>query len=93
MIDLSRLKGFRENVFKKLKNQMHSITLIQDTVIPSDGVVATLKSANKKSIVDVWDFPYTYCHENPFPIFDLPLSKQVDICFEKVFTEAQAFLC
>lgn len=93
MIDLSRLKGFRENIFKKLRNQMHSITLIQDTVIPSDGVVATLKSANKKSIVDVWDFPYTYSHENPFPIFELPLSKQVDLCFERVFSEAQAFLC
>jgi hypothetical protein len=93
MIDLTRLKSFRENIFMKLRNQMHSITLIQDRVIPSKGVVATLKSANNKSIVDVWDFPYTYSHENPFPIFESPHSKQVDICFERVFSEAQAFLC
>lgn len=93
MIDLSRLKDFRENLFKKLRSRMHSITLIQDTVIPSVGVVATLKSLNKKPIVDVWDFPYTYSHENPFPIFNSPLSKQVDICFERVFSEAKDFLC
>jgi hypothetical protein len=92
MIDLARLKAFRENILKKLRNQIHSITLIKDTVIPSDGVVATLGSFSKKNIVDVWDFPYTYSHENPFPIFDFPLSERVDECFNKVFSQAIAFL-
>jgi hypothetical protein len=65
---------------------------LKDTVIPSKGVVATLGSMRKKEIVEVWDFPYTYSHENPFPILDLPLSKKVDICFERVFVKAQSFL-
>ncbi|MDO9341682.1 MAG: DUF6051 family protein, partial [Bacteroidales bacterium] len=92
MIDLGRLKAFRENILKKLQSQIHSITLLKDTVIPSDGVVATLSSFNKSDIVEVWDFPYTYSHENPFPILDFPLCKKVDYCFERVFSEAQSFL-
>jgi hypothetical protein len=92
MIDLGRLKPFRENILKKLRSQMHSITLLKDTVIPSDGVVATLGSFNNSNIVEVWDFPYTYSHENPFPILDFPLCEKVDYCFERVFSEAQSFL-
>jgi hypothetical protein len=92
MIDLARLKTFRETILKKLKDQIHSITLIKDTVIPSDGVVATLGRYKKKDMVEVWDFPYTYSHENPFPIFDYPLSEKVDECFNRVFSLAIAFL-
>jgi hypothetical protein len=55
-------------------------------------VLLTLNSPEKKDIVDAWDFPYTYSHENPFPIFDSSLSKKVDYWFEKVFAEAALFL-
>src|SRR5450759_5400288 len=92
MIDLGRLKTFRENILRKLRSQIHSITLLKDTIIPSDGVVATLSSFNKSDIVEVWDFPYTYSHENPFPILDFPLCEKVDYCFERVFSEARSFL-
>ena len=92
MIDLGRLKTFRENILTKLHDQIHSISLTKDSVIPCKGVVSTLNNLNKKDIVDVWDFPYTYTHENPFPIFDFPLSKKVDHWFEKVFSEASLFL-
>ena len=92
MIDLGRLKTFRENILTKLHDQIHSISLTKDSVIPCKGVVSTLNNFKKKDIVDVWDFPYTYTHENPFPIFDFPLSKKVDYWFEKVFSEASLFL-
>jgi hypothetical protein len=92
MIDLERLKTFRENIFKNIRGQIHSITLIKDLVIPTKGVLLTLNSPEKKDIVDAWDFPYTYSHENPFPIFDSSLSKKVDYWFEKVFAEAALFL-
>ena len=78
MIDLGRLKTFRENILKNLRNQIHSITLIKDTVIPSRGVVATLSSFTGNDAVEVWDFPYPYSHENPFPILNFPLCKKVD---------------
>jgi hypothetical protein len=92
MIDLGRLKLFRENIFKNLKGQIHSLSLLKDSVIPCKGVISTLENTDKKRVVDVWDFPYTYTHENPFPIFGSPLSQKVDYWFEKVFAEATFFL-
>jgi hypothetical protein len=92
MIDLGRLKIFRENILKNLKDQIHSLSLLKDSVIPCKGVISTLGNNNKKKIVDVWDFPYSYTHENPFPILESPLSKNVDYWFEKVFAEATMFL-
>lgn len=92
MIDLGRFKNFRESMLTKLRNQIHSVTLARDTVIPSEGVVATLNTSNNRSIAEVWDFPYSYCHENPFPVLPGPLSEDVDRCFEKVFSKAKEFL-
>jgi hypothetical protein len=91
MIDLGRLKTFRENLFTKLRNQIRSITLKMDTVIPSAGVISTLNTNNYRALAEVWDFPYSYSHENPFPLFNSPLSKEVDRCFENVFSEAKSF--
>jgi hypothetical protein len=94
MIDFSILKTFRENILRKLKQQIHTVTLQKDIVIPEKGVVATLSKWNTGlcKMVEVWDFPYVYSHENPFPVFDSPISKQVDQSFERVFREACAFL-
>jgi hypothetical protein len=92
MIDLGRLKTFRENIFKNIRGQIHSISLIKDSVIPTKGVILTLNNSERSDIVDTWDFPYTYSHENPFPVFDSSLSKKVDYWFERVFAEATLFL-
>jgi hypothetical protein len=92
MIDLERFKSFRENILKSLRNQVHTVSLSKDVVIPSRGVVATLKGFMKKNSVKVWDFPYSYTHENPFPVLANPLSREVDHSFEKVFSEAAMFL-
>lgn len=92
MIDLGRLKTFREHILRNLRDQIHSLSLLKDTVIPSNGIISTLSASDKKDMVDIWDFPYNYSHENPFPVFDSPLSKKVDYWFEKVFSEATMFL-
>jgi pimeloyl-ACP methyl ester carboxylesterase len=92
MIDIGRLKIFRENILKNLKDQIHSLSLLKDSVIPCKGIISTLGNNNRKNIVDVWDFPYAYTHENPFPVLESPLSKKVDYWFEKVFAEATMFL-
>lgn len=92
MIDLSRLKSFRENILNKLKDQIHSISLLKDSVIPCKGVISTLEISGKKDSVEIWDFPYPYLHENPFPIFDSQLSNKVDYWFEKVFENATMYL-
>jgi hypothetical protein len=92
MIDLGRLKTFRENMLRRLREQIHTVTLVRDTVIPSGGVVSTLDSYRCNNNLKVWDFPFDYSHENPFPVFDSPLSKKVDHWFERVFSEAALFL-
>jgi hypothetical protein len=91
MIDLGRFRTFRENMFRKLREHMRTITLSKDLIIPSKGVVATLSQFNRDSL-KVWDFPFGYSHENPFPVLSSPLSKKVDYWFEKVFEEAAFFL-
>lgn len=92
MIDTGRLKSFREKLFNNLRDQIHSLSLLKDAVIPAKGVLSTLAKDDRKNMVDIWDFPYKYFHENPFPVFTNPLSKKVDYWFEKVFSEAALFL-
>jgi hypothetical protein len=91
MIDLERLKAFRENMLAKLRDQIYSITLKMDTVIPSSGVISTLNIINNRTLAEVWNFPYNYSHENPFPLLDTPVSKEVDRCFENLFSAAESF--
>jgi hypothetical protein len=90
MIDLGRFKKFRESLLIKLRNQIRSIALKNDAVIPSDGVVATLNTLSKHP-AEVWDFQYAYSHENPFPVFNSSISYEVDKNFVKVFAEAGNF--
>ncbi len=90
MIDLGRLKKFRENILYKLRGQIYSVSLKNDAVIPAEGVVATLNT-DLTHTAEIWDFQYPYSHENPFPLFDSPLSTRVDLSFEKVFSEAARF--
>ena len=94
MIDLERFRKFRENVLQRLKEQTRSIALSKDTVIPAKGIVKTMnwKTRDKHNPAHIWDFPFPYSHENPFPIFDTPLSLSVDRSFERLFSEASLFL-
>lgn len=92
MIDFSRFRQFRENLFRKLQEQVHSIALRKDTVIPASGITSTLNEPVKRNLAEVWDFPFEYCHENPFPVGNDKLSNLVDSCFERVFIKAAEFL-
>lgn len=91
MIDFSRLKQFREKMLKKLRDQIHSISLLKDSVIPPQGVTATLNDPLASHMAEVWDFPYEYSHENPFPVSG-NLEGIVDHQFERVFLKAANFL-
>ena len=92
MIDHGRFKTFRENIIRKLKDQIQCLVLNRDTVIPASGVVETFSSLHNKSIVTVSDFPYSYSHENPFPVFNSEMSNEVDRSFDFVFNRAESFL-
>jgi hypothetical protein len=94
MIDIERFRSFRESILIKLREQIRSIALKRDTVIPADGIVNTMIPMNRKKFtpVEVWDFPYSYTHENPFPIFNNESSAEVDRSFEHLITQAGLFL-
>lgn len=94
MLDFSKFRAFRDNFFWKLKGQIRSIALFKDSVIPPEGIVKTLNTIirNNKNSVDVWDFPYAYSHENPFPVFNNTMHHDVDNSFRRLITEAAQFL-
>jgi hypothetical protein len=94
MIDIARFKPFRESILMKLRDQIRSIALKHDTVIPADGIVNTMipMTRNKLIPVEVWDFKYPYSHENPFPVYNNESSAEVDRSFERLITKAALFL-
>jgi hypothetical protein len=94
MIDIGRFRSFRESILIKLRDQIRSIALKQDTVIPANGIVNTMIPMTRKkfSPVEVWDFPYLYTHENPFPVLNNESSIDVDRSFERLITKAGLFL-
>jgi len=94
MIDFARFKTFRENILLKLKEQIRSIALLRDTVIPAEGILKTLNGIvrNNDKKVEVWDFPYPYTHENPFPVFGNNYKSDVDRNFKRLIKEASVFL-
>ena len=89
MLSAGNLKSFRENMFQKMQNQIHAVALLKDKVIPASGILKSLKSFVN---VDVFDFPFAYSHENPFPLIAGAESSLIDRSFEKVFSKAAAFL-
>ncbi len=94
MIDFSRFRKFRETRLTALKEQIRSIGLAKDKVIPADGIVKTLNyniaGSDERNLIT--DFPFPYTHENPFPVFNNSLSTQVDSSFERLFSAASLFL-
>ncbi len=94
MIDFGRFRAFRENLMGKLKDQIRTIALRKDKVIPPDGILRTLNTGDKSCTteVEVWDFTYDYTHENPFPVPKDREAGVVDFWFERLFERAALFL-
>jgi hypothetical protein len=93
MIDLNRLKGYREKILREMRERLSAISLVKDRVIPPVGIVETLDCFNAGRVVEVADFPYEYSHENPFPVsVNEAIIKKVDDCFDMVMAKAAEFL-
>lgn len=92
MIDINRMRGYREKIIKELRDRICSISLLRDMVIPPAGIIETLDCFNTGRVVEVADFPYEYSHENPFPVSgNVLISRKVDECFERVMSKAVNF--
>ena len=89
MLDLNKLRNFREARLKELSSKIVSLSLAKDFVMPFESVKETLNGRlNSIGICSkVEDFPYEYEHANPFPVIDR-IAPLVDSSFEKVFKYA-----
>ncbi|MRR19598.1 hypothetical protein EG827_05345 [bacterium] len=88
MTSLSRLKETSGTPFRNSEGKLRAVTFTGDRVIPPEAVSATLQGAD----VEIWSPAYPFTHENPFPVLPGLLSQEVDRTFDRLFTEAAAFL-
>lgn len=96
LLDLDRLKSFRESKLLTLGRRIIAVALAKDQVVPADAVARTL-STNLEgermaaARIRLLDFSHPYSHENPFPI--LPqFAAEIARSFEGLFSLASDFL-
>jgi hypothetical protein len=93
MFDIRVQRAYRERMFENIREQVLGISLKKDTVIPSYEVINTLQGVARNIAipVDIFDFPFDYMHENPFPALK-SIEGQVDEAFKRVFDRVCGFL-
>lgn len=93
MLDFGRLKKFRKKSFRALEGRIKSVSMTNDTVIPPEAVLKTLETSKYSTLKynEIWDFPYPYSHENPFPVLDSGRSESIDYAFNRLITSAAEF--
>ncbi len=92
MISPERDVSFRSSFFEKMGKKLKGISLLKDKVMPFSGVKDALGVAFASSHVELYDFPFSYSHENPFPVGKKEEKSAVDFYFNKIFNEAIQFL-
>jgi len=92
MISQERNQHEREQFFNQLGNQVKGISLIRDKVMPYWGMSDAFGTDFAASRIAQLDFPFSYSHENPFPVGDLSEFDAVDNSFIHIFSEAAQFL-
>jgi hypothetical protein len=93
MIGRDHNRDLREEVFKASANRIKVIGLKNDTVIPSNKIMETMrgKNADIPIQIEILDLPFAYTHEIPFPIGRKGEDDLVDQGFEEVFSSSAAF--
>lgn len=94
MIAPDRFRNFRNRIFHQKAEQIFAISLKEDRVIPTPGISRALLGTSKRipRNMVVTDFPFTHCHENPFPVKQESIRQLVDKAFDQVFTKAAVFM-
>lgn len=92
MIAPERNTNQRRHFFENMENRLAGISLLKDTVIPYKGIEEALGNKLTHKRIDITDFEFNYCHENPFPVNSCTDSKIVNEAFINVFSKAAEFL-
>ncbi|MDR1544920.1 MAG: DUF6051 family protein [Prevotellaceae bacterium] len=93
MLDYKTLTKQREENLRNISSRIYAIALAEDTVVPAYEIINTLQGM-KRDIpvkVDIFDFPYKYKHEDPFPALK-NIQNEVDENFRKIFDLVIDFL-
>ena len=93
MLNYGVMSDLREERLRDISDRLLAVGLKKDTVVPPYEIINTLQGKYRDIPVrvDVHDFPYTYKHEEPFPVLE-KISDEVDAGFRRVFDSIGKFL-
>lgn len=91
MIQPDVLTDYRESFFKRACNRVRAISLKQDVVMPTTGIISALGDISGKILKEL-DFPYPYSHQVPFPTTGKTDPELISQSFDQTFGEAASFL-
>lgn len=92
MLAQERNKKDRLDFFRRMGKRISGISLSNDKVIPYQGIKEALGEDVANERIGLYDLPYEYTHENPFPIYKNKLMEEVDKSFLSIFKQAANFL-
>lgn len=91
MIRPDYMRNERESFFRQARDRIRAISLRNDKVIPTGGIIKALGKISEKILEEI-DFPFAYSHQVPFPLQPKNYSAEVNQAFRQVFDKAASFL-
>jgi len=93
MLNYGVMSDFREERLRAISQRLLAITLKQDIVVPPYEIINTLqgKFRDIPVRVEIYDLPYPYKHEDPFPALEKRCD-EIDAGFRHVFGPIGEFL-
>jgi hypothetical protein len=83
----------REKSLQQYQSNLMVIALKNDRVIPVEGIRSAFgKKFCRSERFRIIHFPYSYTHENPFPVLNKNISPQVDSSFVSLYERVSKFL-
>ncbi len=84
MLSIEKLRRRRVKYFSIIKDRLSTVVLKKDSVMRPDRV----KELFKGTMVEEWDFNYSYSHVTPFPLLSNKLVNQVNEAFDRLMVKA-----
>jgi hypothetical protein len=86
------LKKEREKKMADFNNNLMVIAMRDDKIMPLEGIQQTTgEKFFRSQRFKIVHFPYSYTHENPFPVLYKKIDEQVEHAFRSVFNPALTF--
>ncbi len=90
MLDHRKMKSFRTERFKIFEDRSLIVPLRKDAVMLPDAINGSFQTSFHNRI-RTEDFPYSYSHENPFPLH-VRIKDEINAGFRRIFDVAGEFI-